>query len=150
VDGGPGSYQAERTYTWPDFTTPTSVDYLGGLCFARSLITPAQVDRGTAHVILIGEKAMDPDHYTDGFDPGDNETMYVGQDNDMFRCAYALPQQDISGQDPTNIFGSAHAAGCNFVAGDGSVHLVTYDCDLAIFQAYGVRTSGVQGSLWDE
>ncbi|MGO9114274.1 MAG: DUF1559 domain-containing protein [Thermoguttaceae bacterium] len=146
---GPGSYTAEKTYTWPDYTDVSSDHFIGGLSFYRSQVINSQVDRGTAHVIMLGEKSADPAHYTDGEDPGDNESVFVGQDNDTYRSTYWQPQADTPGQDPTNIFGSAHPGGMNFVAGDGSVHFVRYDVDLSIFQAFGVRNSLEQGTIWE-
>jgi prepilin-type N-terminal cleavage/methylation domain-containing protein len=150
--GGPGSYQAERTYTWKDYSSPTSPDYQGGLSFMRSMVTPAQVDRGTAHIIMLGEKCMDPEHYTDGGDSGDNETLYVGQDNDTYRTTNSgQPQQDVIGDDAGYaVFGSAHAAGCNFAAGDGSIHTISYDIESSIYQASGVKNSLAQGSAWPD
>ena len=31
---------------------------------------------GTSTTFLIGEKFIQPDHYTDGIDLGDNDTLY--------------------------------------------------------------------------
>ena len=112
----------------------------------RSMVTPAQVDRGTAHIILIGEKGMDSTHYNDGEDSGDNETLYVGQDNDLYRTTSGLPHMDAPGLYTPAIFGSAHPGGCNFVFGDGSVHTVPYDPNdpvafEVIFLAWGIRNS---------
>ncbi len=150
---GPTSYSNELTYPWPDFSNPGSSVFQAGVSFARSQVTLAQIDRGSSHIIMLGEKSMDPTHYFDGKDAGDNETLYVGQDNDIYRTTYVSPttinpQQDVPGDDANYAcFGSAHPAGCNFTAGDGSVHFVAYAVDSAVFTEYGVRNCPDNGQM---
>jgi hypothetical protein len=148
---GPSNYAGgDPPNSWPDYGNPNDPTYYqGGMCYVRSQVTQAQVLRGTSHVILLGEKYMDGAHYTDGQDCGDNEELFVGQDNDLYRTTYQVPQQDLSGQANTNAFGSTHAGGCNFSAGDGSIHFVGYDVNLTIFQAFGqVNDVITQGTIW--
>ena len=86
----------------------------------------------------------------------------MGQDNDTYRTTMLPPLQDVPASNlPTayqldndygwtenaHTFGSAHAAGCNFCYGDGSVHLVSYDVNAAIFLAWGTRNSPVPGVI---
>ncbi|MGA2258440.1 MAG: DUF1559 domain-containing protein, partial [Thermoguttaceae bacterium] len=115
----------------------------------------AQIDRGTAHIIMIGEKYMDPLHYNDGDDAGDNETLYVGQDNDLYRTTYQAPQQDQPGVDGYAVFGCPHPVGTNFAFGDGSVHVVSYDigntpAGLLLYNAWGVRNALEVGTISDD
>ena len=166
--GGPGSYAQGNTQSWMDYGDQTingkaNPDFQAGLSFVRSQVTMAQVDRGTAHIILLGEKYMDTDYYTNGEDCGDNEELFVGQDNDTFRSTYEAPKQDMAGYQDDSCFGSAHAGGCNFSAGDGSVHFVSYDVNLPIFQMFGLRCldqaemqslglsndTATQGTIWE-
>jgi hypothetical protein len=148
-------------FTWPDYSSPTissgpNPDFQSGVSFVRSMVTQAQIERGTAHMIMLGEKYLDPVHYTDGDDGGDNEVLFVGQDNDLFRTTDAPPQQDTAGNDEQTFFGSAHPAGCNFAACDGSVHFVSYEVDALLFIQFGERnippapgTIGGTMTIWE-
>jgi len=168
--GGPSSYSAgdAHSFGWPDYSDPTSDNkanpsFQAGLSYVRSQVTMAQVERGTAHIILIGEKYLDQQYYIDGQDCGDNEELFVGQDNDLFRCTYEAPKEDVYGVQDDSCFGSAHAGGCNFSAGDGSIHFVSYLVDLPVFQMFGLRCMNqaemqnlglsndtvTQGTIWD-
>ena len=99
---------------------------------------------------MLGEKYLDSSHYVDGADPGDNETLYVGQDNDTYRVTNNAPYQDTFGLSDTISFGSAHSAGCNFVYGDGAVHFVSYVVNPAIFLVWGTRDSRVPGDIGED
>jgi prepilin-type processing-associated H-X9-DG protein len=46
-------------------------------------------------------------------------------------------------------FGSAHPGGINAVFADGSVHTITYDIDLNIFNAIGTRNGTSYGELFN-
>ena len=111
---------------------------------------------------MLGEKFLVSDHRTDGMDAGDNETLYVGQDNDTYRTTMLPPIQDCpvvnlptayqldndyGWEENAHTFGSPHAAGCNFAYGDGAVHLVSYDVNAAIFLVWGTRDSRVPGDI---
>jgi prepilin-type N-terminal cleavage/methylation domain-containing protein/prepilin-type processing-associated H-X9-DG protein len=120
------------------------VDFTG-VCFQRSEVKPSQVIDGMNQTILIGEKYLNPDNYFTGADPSDNENMYVGYDNDMYRTAYYdrtqgdstsngyPPMQDQPGNQNTFRFGSAHYLSSNYVFCDGSVKSITYTVDPLVF-----------------
>jgi prepilin-type N-terminal cleavage/methylation domain-containing protein len=151
---GPASYAEgdSPSFAWPAYDVPSSPSFQAGLSYVRSVVTPAQVERGTAHIILLGEKYLDPDNYTNGSDGADNEELFVGQDNDLFRATYWPPMQDLSGQQTLVYpgFGSAHPGGCNMSAADGSIHFLAYEVDLTLYQAFGVRNSLAQGTIWGD
>ena len=105
-----------------------------GIVFAGSQVTMADVRDGTTNTYLFGEKYLDPDHYTDGYGAGDNESMYMGDNGDIVRCYNASypPRQDRQGWNDYHPFGSAHSGGFNVVLCDGSVRSISYSIDPAI------------------
>jgi prepilin-type N-terminal cleavage/methylation domain-containing protein/prepilin-type processing-associated H-X9-DG protein len=123
----------DPNYAWPD------TSYLTGVIFQRSYITFASITNGTSNTYLIGEKYLNPDHYSDGLDPSDNENMYVGFDNDLYRSTDFPPMQDRQGLTNTFIFGSNHAGGLNMAYCDGSVHFISFDVDPAVHMRAGNR-----------
>lgn len=110
-----------------------------GMCYMRSLVRVAQVKDGVSNTYLFGERYMNASHYTTGQDGADNEHMFAGYDNDLFRCTYpgadpALnsndsqrPRQDTPNASADNIFGSAHVGSWNVVLADGSARGISYD-----------------------
>jgi prepilin-type N-terminal cleavage/methylation domain-containing protein/prepilin-type processing-associated H-X9-DG protein len=132
---GPASYAEgdSPSYVWPDTTGLT------GVIFQRSLIRIADITNGTSNTYLLGEKYLNPDHYSNGQDAADNENMYCGFDNDLFRSTFAPPLQDRPGLSNSLIFGSNHAGGINMVYCDGSVRFVGYDVDPAAHRRAGNR-----------
>src|SRR5262249_1698497 len=71
--GSPGSGDDPK-YAWP------STSDLTGIVFQRSTIRVQDITRGASNTWMVGEKYLQPEHYLNGQDPGDNETMYVGFD----------------------------------------------------------------------
>ncbi len=120
-------------YPWPDTSGCT------GLIFQRSQIRLTDITRGTSNVLLIAERYLNPDSYYNGADLADNESMYVGFDNDIARTTYQPPQQDRPGYANTFSFGSAHDAGFLACFGDGSVRFIEYGIDLPTYRAFGSR-----------
>ncbi len=153
------SYGQMKGASFPDLSSPSAgSDYQSGVSFFRSAITLNKVTRGQSHIIMLGEKFLTSDHYTDGGDPGDNETLYVGQDNDTYRVTYWQPLQDcpeanIPAAYTANVgydgqyFGSAHAVGANFAFGDGAVHVVSFQVNPAIFLVWGTRDVATPGDI---
>jgi prepilin-type N-terminal cleavage/methylation domain-containing protein/prepilin-type processing-associated H-X9-DG protein len=133
INGGPASYADENTFDWGNTSQYT------GIIFRRSQIRFADITNGTSNTYLLGEKYLNPDHYLDGQDPGDNENMYVGFDNDINRTTFSPPLQDTRGVQDTFRFGSAHIAGLNMLMADGSVQFVEYTIDPATFRRAGDR-----------
>src|SRR5262249_1288921 len=99
-----------------------------------------------------------------GIDPGDNECMYTGFNNDVSRSTFDPPIQDVpvafvaGGPPPctttgavparrTLRVGSAHPGAFNACLGDGSVRTVSYGVNIDVFREYGDRTSGSPLSL---
>jgi prepilin-type N-terminal cleavage/methylation domain-containing protein/prepilin-type processing-associated H-X9-DG protein len=152
---GPPDYPSGKTYGWSNTWDPTingqpNADYQNGISYERSMVRVAQVTRGTSHCIMVGEKYIRAERVLTGEDPGDNETIFAGQDNDNFRITLNLPRQDTILVDAQLNFGSAHAAGCNFLLCDGSVHTVPYEVDLVTYQNWGARDALVMKSIFSD
>ncbi len=135
IYGGPGSLAQGDSpgYGWPN------TNGFNGIFFTRSTVNFGQITRGTSNTFLAGEKYLNPLNYYTGADPGDNEAMYVGFDNDINRTTFFPPLQDKPGLTDTFRFGSAHPAGMNMLYCDGSVHFITYDVDPAVWTIQGCR-----------
>ncbi len=113
----------------------------------RRTTTITGITRGTSNTLMLGEKYMDPNHYTTGRDPGDNECMYTGINNDVARSAQNPPWPDLRGRADTTRFGSAHSGGCQFVLCDGSVRNISYSIFVANFRPAGSATDGAVNQL---
>jgi prepilin-type N-terminal cleavage/methylation domain-containing protein/prepilin-type processing-associated H-X9-DG protein len=106
-----------------------------GIAFCGSLIKMADVSDGASNTYLLGEKYVNPDHYTTGLDVGDDEAAFIGQNNDIVRWSGATAtdhyrlMQDTPGELSYQAFGSAHANGFNMAMCDASVRSVNYTID---------------------
>lgn len=122
----------ELGWTIPDSTNPVRIFKYTGVSFRRSEVGMQNVTDGTSRTYLIGEKYLNPDEYDTGKGGADNETWCTGFNNDNFRSAFDLPEQDRPGFSHDNRFGSAHSAGWFASWCDGHVELVSYDIDLMV------------------
>ena len=136
IDPGPGVGST---------TPPAMPNEENGISYRCSQVRIAQVLDGTSNTIAVGEKYLPLMNYTNGADAADNESMYVGYDNDLFRSTngfYGLPHQDTEGVPNQLVYGSAHPAGFNSVFCDGSVHIIKYNVDATVYDALGNRADG--------
>jgi hypothetical protein len=76
------------SYVWPDVSSHN------GICYQRSLVQAASVSDGMSKTLLLGEKYVNPSHYTDGWDFSENSNPYTGYENDNHRVTANPPQQD--------------------------------------------------------
>ncbi len=134
IDAGTYVWEYPAAYRYEP--SPPNDDALNtGIGPWHRLVDMAGVRDGTSNTYLIGEKYLNPDDYTTGTDGGDNQSMYQGTDVDVCRfsrnlhSSYQVPLQDRPGLTDYQMFGSAHAAGCQFVFCDGSVHSISYSID---------------------
>jgi prepilin-type N-terminal cleavage/methylation domain-containing protein len=132
---GPGSLSQglDPNYGWPDTSGYT------GVCFQRSMIRFSDITRGADETYMAGEKYLNPDQYKDGSSGADNENMYVGFDNDIFRDTANPPQHDTKGVSNTFIFGGAHRDTFNMLYCSGGVRQVPYKIDPNVFKTNGNR-----------
>jgi prepilin-type N-terminal cleavage/methylation domain-containing protein/prepilin-type processing-associated H-X9-DG protein len=110
-----------------------------GVFFLRSHVAIRDITSGTSNTYAVGEKYLNPDHYTTGSDTADNESMFAGFDNDNSRCTYYPPLQDKRGHNDTYSFGSAHVGSFNMLYCDGSVRAIAYNVDPALHKRSGNR-----------
>jgi prepilin-type N-terminal cleavage/methylation domain-containing protein/prepilin-type processing-associated H-X9-DG protein len=113
-----------------------------GIIFTGSHTKMVQITRGTSNTVLLGEKRMCILDYTTGTDGGDNETMYVGMDNDISRTTGngstgTPPQQDSLNTTNDLLFGSTHPGGCNILYADGTVQWVEYNINPEVWYLAG-------------
>jgi len=110
------------------------------------------VSDGSSNTILAGEKSLHPDNYFIS-SRCDNEGYTSGWDWDVIRWGDRLPVSDRlqpmpapspqpPGKNGEPRFGSAHGVGVNFAFVDGSVHFITHDVDLTVFQNACRRDDG--------
>jgi prepilin-type N-terminal cleavage/methylation domain-containing protein/prepilin-type processing-associated H-X9-DG protein len=136
---------------WPDTSRVT------GIVFVRSKVQIKDVADGTSKTYAVGEKYMDPDHYEDGKDSGDDWSMYAGQQDDTVRSTHYDPTASIilaPAQDRAGVggmvnwqFGSSHPGGVNMVMCDGSVRSVGFDLAPEIHRRLGNRADGLIASI---
>ncbi len=112
-----------------------------GIVFTGSQVAAAHIKDGTSNTYLVGEKYICPDGYDTGRDGGDNECMYIGdnEDNSRWTRLDTPPKQDQPGLWLRWLFGSAHASGFQMVLCDGSVRTFGFSIDPDIHRRLGDR-----------
>ncbi|MGA2799317.1 MAG: DUF1559 domain-containing protein, partial [Thermoguttaceae bacterium] len=58
-------------------------DNCTGVVFCGSSIRPIDIPDGLSHTLFIGEKFLNRNRYYDGLDSGDNENLYIGDNEDI-------------------------------------------------------------------
>lgn len=129
-----------------------------------SPITLLMISDGTSNTVMVGEKWLNPQQF--GNDGGDNESwVNAGWDEDVVRIGGGTytytrpdtgatvtiprtPQPNSLAPNPSSgavwneQFGSPHPGGMNTVMCDGSVRMVTFDMDPAVWAAACSRNGG--------
>lgn len=170
ISWDPGLYASNPTDAPAPPGLPTGfVDRakITGTSFQGSMVSMAMIRDGASNTYLVGEKAMDVDHYTDGLDPGDIYPALSGADKDTHRWTAHYPSHDRTNYpldsirvdpnypmypplaDQTEMgtrkpnyyrhFGSSHSSICNMALCDGSVRSIAYTIDPAIHLYLGNR-----------
>lgn len=136
--GGPASIQAAESFNWNAGGALENT----GISYARSEVSVAKITDGSSKTYMIGEKYLNPDHYTTGDAAADDMGMYEGCAFDTYRWAGRTPLRDRPGLAQPNEFGSTHGTGVHFVMCDGSVHSIPYSVDLRVHQRLANREDG--------
>jgi len=115
-----------------------------GICFTHCEVTAADVRDGLSNTYMVGEKYIQPEHYFDGTDIGDDEGCFTGYNADVNRASDAsrIPRQDQRGCASNWRFGSAHASGLNMALADGSVNRISYSIEAGVHTALATRAGG--------
>jgi hypothetical protein len=137
--GDQGADEKDRGPTDIHNQPPSDDNDYSGVIYRVSNIRFSDITRGTSHTFLLGERYLNPDHYFDGQDLGDNEALYCGFDNDNSRDTHDVPLQDRPGLFNDQRFGSAHLGGLNMLICDGSVQFITFDVSLDVWRPAGNR-----------
>lgn len=117
-----------------------------GIIFQRSNVTHGQVFDGVTYTYAVGEKNLDPNHYTDGAGIGDKESIFHGANDDTSRVCWppsGSPRRDTPGFSDRNLFGSAHESVCLFAFLDGSVRPIRFGLDVETHRRLGNRLDGL-------
>jgi hypothetical protein len=171
TQGPPAGTDANPSFS-PDTTFGNNPST--GVIFQGSQIGIKKIPDGTSKTYLLGEKALQPQHYDPAALPsaqrnwGDDQSMYQGANYDTLRWAGAslAPPNTASGapwrplKDENRFvgaaadsewgirhFGSAHATGCFFVMCDSSVQSVTFTIDPAVHWKLASRNDAFQVDL---
>jgi prepilin-type N-terminal cleavage/methylation domain-containing protein/prepilin-type processing-associated H-X9-DG protein len=114
-----------------------------GIVYCGSLIKMSDITDGASCTYLVGEKSVEPEHYLDGSDPGDNDGTWIGANDDNCRWSLQLPRQDTPGVIAYWAFGSAHGNGFQMAFCDGSVQMMNYTIDPEVHRRLGNRNDGL-------
>jgi len=101
---------------------PNSSNYNPAIKITMPVITTAN---GTSNTIMVGEKSMDPNNYTNTACNNWDECIYSGGYGGTGR-GNNLVYKDTIGVNFGNDWGSPFTSGCPFVMCDGAVRLVNY------------------------
>jgi prepilin-type N-terminal cleavage/methylation domain-containing protein len=120
-----------------------SPDRMCGISFERSTVRVKHLKDGLSHTYLVGERYLNDDLYGTGRDQADNEHMYVGFDNDMYKTGHVQPLADGDlGTDDRDRWGSAHPGVFHVVFCDGSTHRIPFEIDLQTHTCLSHRSDG--------
>jgi prepilin-type N-terminal cleavage/methylation domain-containing protein len=123
-------------------------DRMCGISFERSTVRIKHIKDGVSHTYFVGERYLNRLQYGTGEDQADNEHMYVGFDNDMYKTGHVQPMGDgeympngVPQPDPDR-WGSAHPQVFHVVLCDASTHRIPFEIDLRTHQSLSHRADG--------
>jgi prepilin-type N-terminal cleavage/methylation domain-containing protein len=149
---------ADAPGSWDQFwfgetaTVPTNAKYRGVIVRSRTAAAPtrmASIIDGNSNTLLISEKWLNSGNIFTG-DWHDDQGWLDGWDPDVVRYTGFKPIQDSPGSPygwDGYQFGSSHPAGINALLADGSVRILTFNINEAIFNNLGMRDDGVTFQL---
>ena len=143
---GPFNMAEAPDHDWADTSE------CNGIVCQRSETTCSMISDGMSHTYLIGEKNVNPDHYTSYSKPGDSQSMFNGVDADNTRYGgmdtrpgesreYPLTP-DTPGVECHQCFGGPHPGVCLAVFCDGSIHTIHNSIELTLHHNLAARNDG--------
>ncbi len=129
-----------------------------GLVGPVSELALREVEDGLSNTIWVGEKYIPISQYDAGASTsnnGNDQGWDCAFDVDNVRWTMDTPKPDewvdptpganggLTSFRSTQVFGSAHPTGCQFVFLAGSVHAYSYDVDINVFHLLGDRQDGM-------
>jgi prepilin-type N-terminal cleavage/methylation domain-containing protein len=142
-------------WVWDPTNPPTWAHYHGVIVRAsvrdKIGLTVGGIPDGTSNTLMVGEKWLNSQRYFAG-DWHDDAGWSDGYDPDIMRYTAFPPIRDSIGSPygwDGYQMGSAHVAGFNGLFADGSVHTISYDVDLTLFNRLGDRQDGFAIDLND-
>jgi prepilin-type N-terminal cleavage/methylation domain-containing protein len=127
INGPHTDYAINNTSTTVNNVTYTGIGRNRGAVGTPTGPSMSQVTaaNGTSNTILVGEKAMDPNNYTNSGSNNWDEDIYSGGYGGTGRGDNTLVK-DAPGDPFGNSWGSPYNGGCPFLLCDGSVRLLSY------------------------
>ena len=144
---GPTDMNNAQSYNWDLYSVQSNHT---GINLPHALVKLAHVRDGATNTYLLGEKYLNPDNYTSGWDNADDSGMYEGYAHDTYRyCGNTsgggtahVPKQDRAGVTLWDNFGSVHLSGVNMAFCDGSVRLIKFSVDAQLHAHLANRKDG--------
>jgi hypothetical protein len=143
LEEGRTTFEWDKWYTQrlrkspPPDSKPIPLD---GVIIYHEPIELRRISDGLSKTYLLGEKALNIPWYESGEAPYDDQSYYIGFDQDVNLSSFNVPLQDL----PVKVhvtfrFGSAHPAVLHMSFCDGSVHPISYDIDKEAHRSLGSR-----------
>jgi prepilin-type N-terminal cleavage/methylation domain-containing protein len=119
----PNYYGPRTDYAINHVTFQNQSTFQGTFVLTMANIT---TQNGTSNTIMVGEKSMDPNYYSNPASNNWDENIYTGGYGGTNRNGVQI-LKDAIGVSFGDYWGSPFSSGCPFVMVDGSVRLVNYN-----------------------
>jgi prepilin-type N-terminal cleavage/methylation domain-containing protein len=119
------------------------LEHLDGVIVYHRTVALRRISDGLSKTYLLGEKALNIPWYENGEAPYDDQSYYIGFDQDANLSAFNVPLQDPPLKAHVTFrFGSAHPSVLHMSFCDGSVHPISYDIEKEVHRSLGSRNRG--------
>ncbi len=159
---GPPSLQEGATAQWWEVngSATLNVTDITGISHLRQAVSMRNIEDGTSHTYLVGEKHLRVDFYETGMSPGDDNSPFAGYSLNTHRFTaetifgneirYFRPLRDgdegSTAVFPFARFGSAHPSTFEMAFCDASVRSVAYEIRAEVHGRLGHRADGNTGN----
>jgi prepilin-type N-terminal cleavage/methylation domain-containing protein len=119
------------------------LEYLDGVIVYHRTVALRRISDGLSNTYMLGEKALNIPWYENGEAPYDDQSYYIGFDQDGNLSSFNVPIQDPPHKvQVTFRFGSAHPSVLHMSFCDGSVRPISYDIEQEVHRSLGSRDRG--------